>query len=327
MTGPTNPPGFEEARKGYSEDNEDQDKKEDASAEGENLLDAYEWFQDEEVQESFVEAALEAVSDTEKGELVRVLGIGSGTALLDAAVDKKLEEAGYNPVTIATDLVTEPSTKARERLAGAFKVENKNMSLQNPEISQGLRDEGEDATLADNSVDLVMARSVTHYEDDLDEEKTVLEEVKRVLKEEGRFVTQAPTPALPAERELFIDIHKTLPKIMNVQTESETRNMLEEVFSGDISTAKSQTEKKLTITSEDFFDRYAPEPGNFDSDSEYQEAIDTFENKVDHIRSIIANVPEEKRPNIWIGEDGSFGWSVPYTTFICENTPTDSDQN
>ncbi len=275
-----------------------QDMKFDSTTEGQNLLDAYTWFGDQDVINSMVNAVIEVVKSRDTNEALKILGIGVGTAKLETAIKDGLQDKGFKIDIFVSDRLIEPLMKISDEELMRFTANNRNIPFD------------------DECVDIVIARSVTHYEPTLDDERTVLKEIKRILKPGGVFVDQAPTFLFDTEKKLLIEIHALLPKIMNGQTKEETKQMLEDVFD-DVVESPSQTEKMLTVNKDDFIKRYLPNRDKFENEQNFETALQNFNALIPRIIEMIETIPEEQRPNVWVKEN-DFGWRLPFTIFNCK---------
>lgn len=276
-----------------------QDVKFNPVTEGRNLLEAYTWFSDHDVIKSMVDSTIDvAENNMPRNRPLEILGIGVGTAKLETAIKNELEDRGLTSNVFVSDRLIEPLINVN--------AENQLTRFVTDNIA---------IPIANNCMDIVIARSVTHYEPSLYDEKKVLMEIKRILKPGGAFVDQAPTFLSIKEKELVIGIHALLPKIMNGQTKEETRQMLEEVFDV-VSESENQTDKMLIVNKNDFIKRYLPNRDRFKNKEDFERAQHNFNTLIPKIIEMIQAVPEDQRPNVWTsGED--FGWNISFTIFIC----------
>lgn len=258
------------------------------SAEGIGLTESYDWFRDPKVLQSFVGACGELTTGDglQKGRL-KILGIGSGLGAAEHAVEDMLRQKGYDTRLIISDISPDVLLEAQKTQDLRIVHDNKNMAL------------------PDNSIDLVLARSVTHYEPTLRLERAALAQISDVLKPGGYFVDQAPTLASPAEADLIRNIHLLLPKAMNVQTAEQTEKMLRDFFKVSPANLEHQA-KPLPVNKDIFMKRYSiPE--------------DQINELTQKILKLIDAVPQEQRPNVWTNAaTGDFGWNIPFTTYKCQ---------
>jgi len=268
------------------------------SSEGEKLLDAYNWFRDPEVVQSFIDAVREVLPD-KKEKAITILGIGAGAGLLESAVKENLQKGGRLVKIFVSDILEDVVQQIKDEELVRFVADNKSLPIK------------------DQTLDLAISRSVTHYESSLEDELKVLKEIRRILKDGGYFINQALTPIFPSEAELLRKVHAVLPKYMNIQSKQKVKEMLDSVFPGGVREAESQADKWLIVTRGDFVKRYAPKLEDFENEEEYNQAMLRFEEKLAQIINLIQSVPKEERPNI--KSDGyDFTLAVPYTTFICK---------
>lgn len=248
--------------------------------EGKNLIENYSWFNDPAVMDNFL-LAVNEIADKLPRE-INILGIGSGVGNLDYAVKKYLETSCNKIVKLTiTDRYTNDTTKNDG--VDVISVENKNLPF------------------PDNSFDLVIARSVTHYEETKEEEIEVLKEVKRVLKTNGLYLTEYPYFSNKDEVELLKEIHSLVSKYMDLKTYDEFISVHEEVFS----------ETFLTTTQPDL--PLFTEKKNFNQ--RYKASNNSLINS--NIIKLIKNYPKESIPNVWADGD-DFGWEVDYAILACK---------
>lgn len=239
------------------------------------------YFENQEVLNYF-NFALDEIDDKKIQSIETILEIGANAGIVGESVKHYLESKEIKANLIISDI-------NRETL-----LDNKN-----PDTLKVVFDNRNMATDT-CSFELVLARSVTHYETTRDQEKTVLEEVKRVLTPGGFFIDQAPTALTNEEAELWKNIHALIDKPMNVQTQEKVIELLEEVFNR-VHLAKKQP-PLLHADQDGFIRRYK---------------INNKEEIIKKIQELIRQVGEEKRPHIKATPDG-FEWDVPFTVFICE---------
>lgn len=246
--------------------------------EGLDLLRSYNWFKDIEVIKNFLKSVEEIALNLPPE--VNILGIGSGVGNLEYKIKYLLEKKYGKKVnlTLTDKNIQEIIIKPRVRV---LQVDNKKLIFDK------------------NVFDLVIARSVTHYEKDENDELTVLMEIKRVLKNEGYFITEAPYLDNTFEAELMDHIHKLVFKSMNLKDYKKLLELHKKIFKKVI-LANTQPKKKLCVEKKDFIKRY----GN----------LNNVELK---ILDLIKEYPLKQRPNVWIKNE-NFGWKISYATLICK---------
>lgn len=249
--------------------------------EGKNLTGSYSWFQDLDVIKNFVLAVGEVVNKLP--EEIDILGIGSGVGRLEYAVKKLFEEKYSKKVNLT---ISDKYTKDIEIKYGAdvLKIDNKEMPF------------------PDENFDLVIARSVTHYEKNKSNELKVLNEIRRVLKPEGLFITEAPYLANGKEAKLMHDIHSLVSKPMNLKDYEGLLEIHKEIFD-KVTPSQNQPNKPLSVQREDFMKRYE------------------ISNEVaDSVLNLIKQHNPEEVPNVWY-RGNNFGWTVNYSILICSKAP------
>lgn len=230
----------------------------------------------------FAEALSEIMGDFSKD--MKILEIGAGLGIVGEAVKDFLNENKFKiDLTISDKIGAHIEANKNENIK-KFVFDNKKIPFNN------------------GVFDLVIARSVTHYERDRSEESKVLEEVNRILKNGGYFVNQAVAINIKQEAELFRDIYLLIQKPMNIQTKEETLSMLKKVFANVYISDKNIP--ALSVDAKSFLQRYIK------ADKDAKKIIKDIQN-------LIKKVPESERPNIKIAE-GGFSWNVPYQIFICK---------
>lgn len=286
-----------------------------ASAEGVGLVESYDWFKDPKVIESFVNACSELIEDgliaTEKDRPLNVLGIGSGMGNVEREAAEALRKNGLRTNLFITDLPSlyEDEVEGKNDMPKRVAEYNRKNKIQKPWGGSFMfAQENKEMKVRNDFMDLVLARSVTHYESTPEMERKVLSEVLRVLKPGGFFIDQAPTLYSRAEADLISRIHQMLPKVMNIQTGDETKSMLNEFF--DVREAVEDHQSTPLLTSKKMFlMRYGIND---------QAKIRKLTEKI--IESILS-VQQAERLNVWCDESsGDFGWSVPFTIYRCQKT-------
>jgi uncharacterized protein YfkK (UPF0435 family) len=119
-----------------------------------------------------------------------VLGIGSGPGLV---VIRKLLDEGFSPTLILSDIIPEtmkehypnynPEDYIPEVECHKVQVDNKELANPENELGQLIQKIGK-------KVNIVIARSVLHYESSLQAQKEILEQIKMVLSSGGVFFNQ-----------------------------------------------------------------------------------------------------------------------------------------
>ena len=203
-------------------------------SEGKNLTENYSWFKDVNVIENFVDSIDEIASRLP--EEVHILGIGSGLGNLEYSV-KSFLESKYNKVVKLT--ITDRNIKDTIKLDGTSVIVVENNNLPFP----------------DNQFDLVVARSVTHYEKTNEDEMKVLNEIKRVLKKNGYFVNETLYIENQLEIDLLKNVHRCVSKDMNLKNKSNTIELHKNVF-GRVFLSEHQPNISLVVTKENFIRRY-----------------------------------------------------------------------
>jgi len=250
-----------------------------SKGEGNSLTNNYVWFKDEKVIENFLYSIDEIANSLP--ENIKILGIGSGTGILDYSVKRHLEEHYGKTVqlTLSDRYTEEISVKDAE----IFQVDNKNLPFNN------------------DTFDLVITRSVTHYEDTRKDVLRVLNEVHRVIKPSGYFVNQALFFDDAREIKLLTEINNLLPKYLTLEKKEDVISEHREIFN-TVSSAKIQPTIPLTTVRAEFIKRYNLQD-------------ETIPNK---IVDLISQSPStENLKNIWT-KNNDFGWSVNYTILICK---------
>jgi|GEM_PF-2363681 len=251
---------------------------------GKNWGKVYEgYFERTDIADHVAIACDEILDEIPRDRTVQILEIGSGTGTVGERLSKHLEDSGVNPRLIIADKIR-AQVEANENPGTAKAVfDNKKMPLR------------------DECVDMVVARSVTHYEPTLEQEELVIDEVKRILRAGGFFVDQAVTMATDEEANLIVNIHLLVNKPMDIQSKEKVTEMLSQTF--DEIKVSSDLPPALHSGTKGFLDRYNIRP---------EEAGEL----VRKIRQLIESVPEELRPNFHTTTDG-FEYDVPYTIYLC----------
>jgi ubiquinone/menaquinone biosynthesis C-methylase UbiE len=246
--------------------------------EGNKLVKSYTWFNDIEVIRNFLDS-IEEIAKNLPAE-INILGIGSGVGNLEYATKSLLEERYNKKVNLTiTDKITKDVLKSAD--VNILNVDNKRLPFKK------------------NTFDLVIARSVTHYEKTKDDELVVLNEVNRVLRDEGYFITEAPYLSTQIEAKLLYEIHLLVSKPMNLKTYEQLLQLHKKTFK-NVMLARSQPKKPLTVQKENFIKRYGVS-GEI----------------INKILELIKNSSLEKRPNVW-EDKNNFGWKVSYAILICK---------
>lgn len=243
------------------------------------------WFKDTKVIQAFVEVCTKPELLSHYPTFPNILGIGSSSGFVEEAVYKKLKDHGFLPTLTISDCIEAALKDNTNRFIQKIVCDNKKIPL------------------SDESFDLVLARSVTHYENSLENELKVIREVRRVLKSSGFFITQTPVAHSTAAAQLNMDIHQLVHKPMHIQTAQEYINMLKMGF--QVVLEIPQQALPATVTTPEFFERYNIKPSE-------QSAL-----KKEIIEKIL-KVPKHLRPYTWANEN-EFGWSVHFKFFVARS--------
>lgn len=276
----------------------------DENREGLTLLESYDWFADPEVTKSMVDAVYESLTNRHiyPGVRLNILGLGSGTAQMEIEIKNTLQ----NNYVGSNLTVTDRFPALKELLP-----ENVNFVIADVQH----------LPLTPDSQDLILSRSVNHYQTGEGVEKKFYEEVARVLKPGGIYLNQTISLESEAECELLMKIHALVPKIVDLKNRARLEEILREVFGG-VTKTESQTARELEITKKGFIARFGPKEKDFGNIDEYKTAINEFEKKIAQITDLIKSVPESDRPHIWL-TNNDFGFNIPYTIFKCIKTELD----
>lgn len=247
--------------------------------EGQKLLDSYSWFKNEKVIKEFLYSIDEiAVFLPEE---VEMLGIGSGVGILDYAVKKHLETVHKKKVKLTiTDKKINDTIKSEG--VAILEVDNKNLPFQ------------------DNKFDLVITRSVIHYEKNKENLDKALSEIHRVLKPKGYFVNEALAFKSRDEIQLLTDIHALMLKYVNLETIDEMLASHRKTFE-KVKLAQTQPTEPLSTERKFFVQRY-----EFPDDAIPNQIV-----------GMIRECEGKDIPNIWVKEQ-DFGWSLHYTLVISQ---------
>jgi ubiquinone/menaquinone biosynthesis C-methylase UbiE len=245
------------------------------------------YFSNEGALDKFLEALtsrnlFEELSERAQTERLKILEIGANNGVVGEYVSNYLESRNIEHQLVISDMNKQALQDNNNPDTLKIKFDNKQI----PFIK--------------NSFDLILSRSVTHYESTSEDKKQVLSDVKRVLTDQGVFVNQAVAFETKAEINLLLNIHEIVDKHMNGGTEAEVLESHREVFDTvDVSEVKLP---KLKANKSGFMERY---------NIEQQEQV------ANKIKEKIRKVDEEKRPHVSLGEN--FSWSVPYRILFCKN--------
>lgn len=245
--------------------------------EGKQLQDSIVWFQDKKVVYEFLRAVDQIAYRLPKK--VTMLEIGTGTGVVGLAVAKHLQEVCGTEVSL---------------------------TLSDRNISGMVSDDSVSVVLAENSelpfgsgkFDLVVSRSVTHYEKDQASEAVVLREVNRTLGSGGWYINQSLYLPNHAEIELHQELNSCVRKRLNLKTYSELIDIHRKGFS-DVQVLVDRVDFPLTVDREAFLKRY-----------------NLLESVGDGLRDAIKERRPVDVPSFWVhGSD--FGWSVDYAILAC----------
>lgn len=247
--------------------------------EGQKLLDSYSWFKNEKVIKEFL-YSIDEIADFLPEE-IEMLGIGSGVGILDYAVKKHLEAVHKKKVKL---------TIADKQVNDIIKSEGVTI----------LEVDNKDLLFPDNKFDLVITRSVIHYEKNKENLEKVLSEIHRVLKSKGYFVNEALAFKSRDEMRLLTDIHALILKYVNLETVDEMIASHRKIFE-KVELAQTQPTEPLSTERKFFVQRY-------------ELSDDVIPNQ---IIGMIEEYDGKNIPNIWVKEQ-DFGWSLHYTSVISQ---------
>lgn len=254
---------------------------------GSRLSEAYNgYFGNSDEVKKFTNSCLSEEVVTSLTKNPKLLGIGSGSGIVEQSVKEGLLNTGYQPSLIISDYIDQ----ALEHNQDPSTVKK---SFDNKEIP-----------FPDNTFDLVMARSVTHYEKNNEAELKVISEVYRVLKPGCFFVTQAPYFYTSQETVLMRSIHLLVGKFLNNHTDQEYRQMLLSQFPTVL--ISSEVLGSLKADEKGFFERY--------NILEQQQP-----ELLEKVRALILEVPQALRPLIWASSNG-FGWECFFKIYLARKT-------
>ncbi len=174
-----------------------------------------------------------------------ILGLGSGPALVECMVYRALENLGYKPRLIISDMNDE-----------AMKSQYSSCEL--PEnVKKIVMDNKSMKDIDSKTIDLVVTRASIHYEKTKSDRMRVLREVKRVLKKDGFFFNQ--DQAIPSESEADLaNYERSLGgRYSNHITTAEIQNMHKEMFGWKNVRSAMKTPNPMHGTDNDLRERFA----------------------------------------------------------------------
>lgn len=244
--------------------------------EGKQLTDAVEFFRDEKVIQDFLSAINQTIDRFPKK--ISILEIGAGTGILGIAIKSYLRDYGFNVNLVLSDRNTTDTIRGEGSIV---ETENKRLPF------------------GKESFDLVISRSVTHYEKDDIDEMLVLDEVKRILKNEGLYITQSLY--LPNESEIALhqELNSSVFKVTNPKTYSGLLDIHKKIFS-KVEILVEKTDHPLVIDRAAYLKRY-----NLD------------ESSGDILLKKIRQFDSSNIPYFWTKGD-DFGWHINYAILVCE---------
>lgn len=175
------------------------------------------YFANPSIAEVFPQTIDRDLWENDFPEEVRVLGLGVGPALVETLVARKLEEMNFRVRLILSDRLEEAMKEYYPEYAPEGNVEKK--VFDNKAID-----------LPDESVDLVVMRSVLHYESIIPMQVKVLREVHRVLRMGGIFLDQDLTFSTEEEASLARLERRLVGKNTSYCEEGRFLDMHEKVF-------------------------------------------------------------------------------------------------
>jgi len=229
-----------------------------------------------------------------EGKPVQILEIGAGDGIVGKFLQEYLEAKGVKVEMTLSDFNENVLREVQKNGKYTF-----------------------DAVVADNKAlpfkgeafDIVLARSVTHYELTDAEEIKVLEEVKRSLKEGGMFIDQTPSFPTNIEVDLWKRVNALVGRGANMKTTDKTEAMLKNVFGVDNVKRAEEQPPKIHQDEQSFVVRH-----RLKSDAE--KAL-TQDQVITQARAIIEDISVEERPDFTVSKDG-FAWEVTFTIFTCK---------
>lgn len=244
--------------------------------EGKQLTDSILFFRDENVVKEFLDS-LSLIVDKLPSK-IKILEIGSGTGILGISVDKYLKKLGFETEIILSD---RNILDVQNYKAEVVNLDNKSLPF------------------GDEFFDLVISRSVTHYEKNNHDETLVLKEIKRVLKPNGIYLTQSLYIENDNEVALHQDINSIISKSVNIKKYQDVVNLHGNVFS-KVDIICERAKNSLLVDRQTYLNRYG------------LNALDG-----DKILKKIKKFKDNQIPNFWI-EGNNFGWKIDYLILSCK---------
>lgn len=149
--------------------------------------------------------------------------------------------------------------------------------------------------------DIIICRSVLHYEETDEKQEKVLSEIARTLNNKWIFITQSVNFSTQEEKELWKDIMKLVWRELSPQTSDSQEVMLKKFFK-EVVVLKKPLE--FPQSSSDYFDRFFR--GNVEDKIKLKSKI----------IELINSVPKNLRPNIWTN-NWDFWRNIIFNTFDC----------
>ncbi|GEM_PF-5039535 len=163
------------------------------------------------------------ITPEEQVDPIRILGMGSGAALVEVILYRALKEAGYDIDLTMTDI----SENALSEYYPGYGI-----GEDNPSVRKKVCD-NKDLPFSDNTFDLVVARATVHYEKTMEARKQVLEKVKSVLIPGGLFLNQEHAIPSPEEALLHDGQRALGGRVSQHITAADVLESHEEVFGED----------------------------------------------------------------------------------------------
>jgi ubiquinone/menaquinone biosynthesis C-methylase UbiE len=210
----------------------------------------------------------------------KILEIGGGAGIVGQFLKECLSEFGINSQLTIVD------------------IDKTSLKYNIDPLTKKIISDNKSLPFADNSFDIVCARSATHYEKSKEDINIVLKEVSRVLKSKGFYLDQSITFEDKLERELFKNVHKILGRTMTLMGSLEYSRLLN---------------KFLNITP---FDRKID--GCFQKQSDLKKRYPLYKDITQQIKDLIATNFNKNISHFHLDSNG-FGWEVPFTLFVGTN--------
>ncbi len=214
---------------------------------------------------------------------IQILEIGGGTGIVGQFLKECLSEFGIDSQLTIVD------------------IDKTSLKYNIDPLTKKIISDNKSLPFANDSFDIVCARSVTHYEKSKEDISIVLKEVSRVLKFKGFYLDQSITFEDKLERELFKNIHKILGRTMTLMGSLEYGRLLN---------------KFLNITP---FDRKIE--GCFQKQSDLKKRYPLSEDISRQIKNLITTNFNKNISHFFLNKSG-FGWEVPFTLFVGTNKKT-----